>query len=69
MKKLLKSKEVSFFKKNRIVTLSQLTGGAFTKLLQSLLDGSPQVIMIPAYPLLYLPQHYLMWVKMINFHF
>tara|TARA_S200000501_G_C20871638_1_gene764558 strand:+ start:11000 stop:12409 length:1410 start_codon:yes stop_codon:yes gene_type:complete len=63
LKKLLKSKEVSFFKKNRIVTLSQLTGGAFTKLLQSLLDGSPQVIMIPAYPLLYLPQHYLMWVK------
>tara|TARA_Y100000590_G_scaffold470269_1_gene663207 strand:- start:8102 stop:9562 length:1461 start_codon:yes stop_codon:yes gene_type:complete len=54
--------EVNFFK-NRIYTLTQLSGGAFTKMLQSLLDGSEEIIMLPAYPLLYFPQHWAEWSK------
>lgn len=67
MNNSLKKKEVAYFKK-KIFALSQLTGGAFTKLLQSLLDGSNQIIMIPAYPLLYLPQHFLLWKKKYKNH-
>ena len=62
MYKLKKNCEVSYFK-NRVYTLTLLHGGAFSKLVQSLLDGSQEILMLPAYPLLYLPQHWEEWLK------
>ena len=49
--------------KIKIVALSLFISGAGTKLIQSQIGNSKQVMTLPSYPLLYFYSHWEMWIK------
>ena len=51
--------------KIKMVALSLFISGAGTKLLQSQLGNSKEIMMLPSYPLLYFYSHWKIWSKKI----
>ena len=49
--------------KIKMVALSLFISGAGTKLLQSQLGNSKEIMMLPSYPLLYFYSHWKIWSK------